>query len=305
MAEADDDFLVRHAPADVRVGFLRRVVALLDLESDFVRSAVLGAAQGADRASDRRVHIGAGAGDYAPGEGRRVELMLGVENERRVHRTHPLPRRLLLMQQLQEMTADRIVLGLDLDPLACVAVVMPVHQHRAQACDQPIGDLAGAGDAVVVLLRQHAPQRRNTRTHDVHRMTRRRQLLEHRFHGRRQPPQARELRLVHGEFRAIRQFAVNQQMRDLLELTMLGDVEDVVTAVVQIVAAASHGAQRGVAGGDAGEGDRLLRLESSRCFTHALYSLASSPSSLSQDLNRWSTHDQRTLRRIPGLTELQ
>ena len=59
------DLLVGDAPADVGLGFVGRVVALLDLERDLVRAAVLRAAQRADRAGDRRVHVGAGAGDHA------------------------------------------------------------------------------------------------------------------------------------------------------------------------------------------------------------------------------------------------
>ena len=91
-------------------------------------------------------------------------------------------------------------------------------------------------------------------------MRRRRQRLEHVAHRVRQAAQRAQLRLVGGELRAVRQRAVDQQIGDLLELAALGDVEDVVAAVVQIVAGVADGAQRGVAGGDAGEGDALLGL---------------------------------------------
>ena len=78
------------AATDVGFGLVRRLVALLDLERHLVRAAVLGAAQRADGAGDRRIHVGAGAGDDARGERRGVELVLGVEDQRRVHRAHPL-----------------------------------------------------------------------------------------------------------------------------------------------------------------------------------------------------------------------
>ena len=68
-----------------------------------------------------------------------------------------------------------------------------------------------------------------------------------------------QLGLVAGQLGARRQLAVHQQVGDLLELAGLGDVEDVVAAIVQIVAGAADGAQRGVAGGDAGQADALLR----------------------------------------------
>ena len=52
---------------------------------------------------------------------------------------------------------------------------------------------------------------------------------------------------------------MNQEMRDLLELAGLGDVQNVVAAIVQIVAGPADRAQRGVAGDDAGQRDRFLR----------------------------------------------
>ena len=51
MAEADHDFLVADAALDVLLGFIRRLVALLDFEGDFVGPAMLGAAQRADAAA--------------------------------------------------------------------------------------------------------------------------------------------------------------------------------------------------------------------------------------------------------------
>jgi transcriptional regulator with XRE-family HTH domain len=53
---------------------------------------------------------------------------------------------------------------------------------------------------------------------------------------------------------------VHQQVGDFLEFAVVGDVEDVVAAVVQVVAGAADGAQGGVAGGDAGQGDGFLGL---------------------------------------------
>ena len=46
--EADDDFLVLDPLADVGLGFVRTVVALLDVEGNLVGAAVLGSAQGRD-----------------------------------------------------------------------------------------------------------------------------------------------------------------------------------------------------------------------------------------------------------------
>ena len=157
------------------------------------------------------------------------------------------------MQQMQEMRADRGVVGLDLDAAAVMGIVVPVKQHGAERGHQAVGDVAGAGRVVVVTLRQHAAERRDAGTHHVHRMRRRRQLFQRVQHRARQPAQRFQLRLVIGELGAGRQAAVHEQVRDFLEFADAGNVEDVVTPVVQVVAAAADAAKRGIPGDDARE----------------------------------------------------
>ena len=177
VAEADHDLACsstrRRMSASASSGVL---VALLDLERDFVGAAVLRAAQRADRAGDRRIHVRAGAGDHARGERRRVELMLGVEIERRVHRpTHDSGRR-RAVQQMQEMAADRIVVGLDVDARAVVASsgtsraassrARPSGGRRCRARRQRCGRrVSGSSDA----------EHRHAGAHHVHRMRGRRE----------------------------------------------------------------------------------------------------------------------------------
>ena len=83
--------------------------------------------------------------------------------ERRVHRAAPtVADGARAVQQVQEVAADRVVVGLDVDPPAVVAPVIPVQQHRAERGHQPVGDVARAGRAVVVAFGQHgarAPRR--------------------------------------------------------------------------------------------------------------------------------------------------
>src|SRR3546814_5866080 len=55
--------------------------------------------------------------------------------------------------------------------------------------------------------------------------------------------------------------AMHEQMRDFLELALRGDIENVVAAVVQVIAAAADRAQRGVAASRAGQRDGFFRLE--------------------------------------------
>src|SRR5690606_28297646 len=94
-----------------------------------------------------------------------------------------------------------------------------------------------------------------------HRMRRGRQLLQRRLDRGGDAAQRLQLAPVGGQLGGVGQLAVHQQVRDLLELGRGGQVEDVVAAIGQVVAAAADRAQRGVAGGGAGQCDRLLRLE--------------------------------------------
>ena len=52
------------------------------------------------------------------------------------------------MQQMQEMPADGIVVGLEPDALAVAGVVVPVAQHRAERGEQPIRNVARSLDGV-------------------------------------------------------------------------------------------------------------------------------------------------------------
>ena len=89
--------------------------------------------------------------------------------------------------------------------------------------------------------------------------------------------QRAELQLVAGKFGARGKRTVDQKVGDLLELAGFGDVEDVVAAIVQVIAGASDGAQRRVAGGDAGQSDAFLRPIGKRGgVAHGVCSLVSS-----------------------------
>ena len=219
MAEADDHFLVRDARADVLLGLVRRVVALLDLERDFVGAAVLRAAQRADRAGDRRVHVGARAGDHARGERRRVELVLGVEDERRVHRMHPLARRAAPdaagagsgRRSNRPRSRPRCACR-----RGCSDTSTPASSRGSRSAGRRCRARRRRCDRPSPAARSRAPKRRcASRPSDGWPPA-----------AARAPPctaagnaaQPRQLRLVGRELGVIRQLAVDQQVRDLLEL---------------------------------------------------------------------------------------
>jgi hypothetical protein len=91
----------------------------------------------------------------------------------------------------------------------------------------------------------------------------------------REAAQRFQLGLVAFQFGGGRQFAVHQQVGDFLELAGVGHVQNVVAAVVQVIAGFADGAQRGVTGGDARQGDGFFRLESGG-FGHLMSPLISS-----------------------------
>lgn len=106
------------------------------------------AAQRANRADNRGVDIRAGSGNHPAGKRRGVELMLGIQHQRNMHRLFPALGWLFTVQQMQEMAADGIIVGFRLNTFAVVAVVIPVKKDRAERGQQLIGNIARAGDGM-------------------------------------------------------------------------------------------------------------------------------------------------------------
>ena len=144
------------------------------------------------------------------------------------------------VQQVQEMAAHGVVVGLDLDAPAGVAEVVPVAQHRAEA-RPPAG------------RRCRARRRRRARPSPAARSRAPRRRCASRPSGALAAGSASSAaRTAAGRPRSalqlapcrrlssarVRQLAVDQEIGDLLELAPVGDLQDVVAAVVQVVAGA-------------------------------------------------------------------
>ena len=177
-------FLARDALAGIGDGLLRRAIALLNLERDLVRAAVLRSAQRADAAGDAGVKVGAGAGDHTGSERRGVELVLGVQHERGVHRANPGVRRRAPVQQRQKMRGHGVGVGLGLDADAFAREVVPVEQHAAERRDEPVGEIARVLRRLIA-LGLDAAERRDAGAQHVHRVRGVRQRFEHRANLRR------------------------------------------------------------------------------------------------------------------------
>ena len=237
-------------------------VAADDVHRHFVGAAVLGAAQRADRAGDARMHVRAGAGDHARGERRGVELVLGVQHQRLVERVGVQRARRLAVQQVQEVRGDE---SSSVSQSMRRPLRVKCHQYSSIEPKLAISRSAmsrASGGRMAFALRQHRAQHRAAGAHHVHRVRVGRHQLQRFGDDRRQAAQALELGLVGIQLRHGRQRAVHQQVRDFLEGRLRGQVVDVVAAVMQVVAAAADRAQRGVAGGGAGQRDGFLGLRS-------------------------------------------
>ncbi len=140
--------------------------------------------------------------------------------------------------------------------------MVPVAEHGAGARHQPVGDVLRAGHGVRALFRRFATERRHAGTQHVHRMGAGRQQFENGADPLAQAAESAKPAFVRGERRGIRQFAVDQQMRNLFEFAALGEIQDVVAAVMQVVAGTADRADRGVAGDDPGQRDGFLGFES-------------------------------------------
>jgi hypothetical protein len=68
--------------------------------------------------------------------------------------------------------------------------------------------------------------------------------------GCREPAQGFQLRLVGNEVLSGWKRAVDEKMSDFLELTDVRDIEDIVSAIVQIVACPADGTQRRISRDD-------------------------------------------------------
>jgi len=94
---------------------------------------------------------------------------------------------------------------------------------------------------------------------DVHRVRGGGELLKDEADGLGKVAERDEARAVAGEFGGGGEAFVDEEVGDLFVAGVLGEIGDVVAAVVEVVAGLADGADRGVACDDAGEGDGFFR----------------------------------------------
>ena len=174
--------------------------------------------------------------------------MFRIQDQRGVERSPVQFARRGIVEQVQEMARDAVVVGGGLDALAVGVKPVPVQQHGRKGGEQPVGGVALPRE---VRLRFQVAQHRATRAQDIHGMSVGRYELQCLFEHAWQSAQRLEPVAVGGQLSDIGQMPVMEQVGDLLERGVVGQIVDVVTPVGEARTLLADGADVGPAGNDA------------------------------------------------------
>ncbi|RMS47188.1 hypothetical protein ALP66_02365 [Pseudomonas amygdali pv. photiniae] len=139
MAKAHDLFLAFQHAQRAFSGFLSRSEALNHFHRGLVGTTVQRAAQCADGCRDAGIQVRKRRRADAGGEGRGIEFVLGVQNQRDVHDLAVQFAGGLVEQQVQKMPADGVFCGGAVDTLAVMTEAIPVADDRRERCEQTVG----------------------------------------------------------------------------------------------------------------------------------------------------------------------
>ncbi len=96
--------------------------------------------------------------------------MLGIQDQGCVHRPHMRRAGRRAVQQMQEMTADAVIVRLHVDAAARPGEMIPVEQHRPQRGHQPVGNIARAIRIMRPIFRCDTAQHRSAHPQHIHGM---------------------------------------------------------------------------------------------------------------------------------------
>jgi len=261
VAKAHDLVFARQHAKGAFNRFLGRGETFDHFHRRFVGTAVQRAAQGADGSGDAGIQVGQCRCTHPCGEGRSVEFVFSVEDQRHVHHFDVQLARFLAMQQVQEVATDARLVGHAVDALAVVAEAIPVAHDRRERGEQAVGDIALHAE---IFLRLDIAQERAPGAHHVHRMGVGGDAFEHFFQGLGQVTQFAQLVAVRGQFCLGWQFTVQQQVGDFFKLGVSGQFAYVVATVGQAGAGLAHGGQCSLPGDLATQASTTQYF----CFSH-------------------------------------
>ena len=170
------------------------------------------------------------------------------------------------------MTANGLFVAFNFNAFAVVRILIPVQEDAAEAGDQFVGDVARFTFRMAFTFRMNAAQHGYAGTHHVHRMGMCRQAFQNFDHTDRQTAHRFEFGFISSQLEFIGQMAVNQQVGDFFKLAFLCQIQNVVTAIAQIVAGTANGTQFGITGRNARKRNGFFRFESRglSSFSHGI-----------------------------------
>ena len=174
--------------------------------------------------------------------------MLGVQDQRSVERSPVQFARRGVVKQVQEVARDAVVVRGGLDTLPIGVKPVPVQQHGREGGEQPVGGVALLRE---VRLRFQVAEHRAARAQHVHGMGVGGDGLQCLLEYARQRAQRLEPLPVGGQLIGVGEAIVMQQVGDLLERGVFGQIVDVVTTVGEARALLAHRADIGSPGNDA------------------------------------------------------
>ena len=206
------------------------------------RPAVQRPLQGADRAGQRRAHVGLRRGDHAGREGRGVHAVVGQQDEVGLERL-PVPLLRLVAEELVEVALGRVQPGLWRDRLLPLAQAEKRRQDRREAAPRSRSPDRASG--VPSKMSGSAAPRAETPVRSASigsasRAAARRTAIT--ASGR--PRLASSLRCKSASSARVRQVADPEQMGDFFERGLAGQLVDVVAAVDQPALFAEDVAER-------------------------------------------------------------
>jgi hypothetical protein len=255
--EAEKGLLLGQVASHALGNGLDRAELLEHPHRSLVRTSVRRPLEGADRGGDRGVHVCSRAGYDAGREGRRVQFVLGMQDQGDLEGTALAIGRELAREHRQEVfgVPERGV-GLD-DGQLLAKTVVPRDDGR-----QPRNQRGGLAPVVCRvdcrLGRVGEGEQRCRRPQHLHRRDVVRIAVDQSAGVRRQLPLGQPL-LERGQLLGRRQVTLEQKERDLLVRRMLREIGDVVAAVTKDPLLRVDGAERRLGDHHARERDRFLR----------------------------------------------
>ena len=184
--EAHHLFLASQHAQQFSFCFVGAAPALDHVHGGLVGAAMQRAAQRANRRCHAGVHVRQGGGTHPGCEGRGIEFVFRIQNQRHVHHLGEQGLGRLVAEHVQEVRTDGVIVQGRLDAHAVVGIAVPVADDRGQHRHQAVDDIILLREAVFGLkVSQHGA----AGAHHIHGVGAGRNALQYFFQGLRKGSQ--------------------------------------------------------------------------------------------------------------------